>query len=234
MRNQVFRCFWQSLILLDIFFIIFHVCFTNIADRVCPQAAAVRGAGSKNHAGNHQKKMCSGDDGFQNMSWEDIQNFGGVEVKVGFLTLPPLWNNFFFKKWTSMWARLGSFFGFDVVVCWNICLLFWGGMHGGRYPRHPLFFLMLKFRGSVFCRILGFCVLHFICASYKDIVYIDILRFIRCNVFAICFTWAVVNTRWPWSWYVFGKSVDVLSGSFAEANLSRRGIERPRAHLYGR
>ena len=31
-------------------------------------------------------------------------------------------------------------------------------------------FLMLKFRGSVFCRILGFCVLHFICASCKDIV----------------------------------------------------------------
>ena len=66
------------------------------------------------------------------------------------------------------------------------------------------------------------------------IIHIDILRFIRCNVFAICFTWAVVNTRWPWSWYVFGKSVHVLCGSFAEANLSRRGIERPRAHLYGR
>ena len=45
-------------------------------------------------------------------------------------------------------------------------------------------FLMLKFRGSAFCRILWFCFWHFIWIN------IDVHN---------CFTWAVVNTRWQWS-----------------------------------
>ena len=51
---------------------------------------------------------------------------------------------------------------------------------------------MWKLRGSAFCRNLSLCLLHFLWATYKDIVYRHILRFIRCS----CFTWAVVNTSW--------------------------------------